>query len=88
MKICKALIVSPRSVDGPCYYGKTAMVRVRMHENVIFDNSSVEAPPLSGAVKMMLVIWCTLLVLGAPPALMLTGICFWHYIWPTLAVPG
>jgi hypothetical protein len=42
----------------------------------VFDKTFIGPPPLSGAVKLMLTIWCVLLVLGALPGLMLTGMAF------------
>jgi hypothetical protein len=42
----------------------------------MFDAILKEPPPLSRMVIVMLTIWCILLVLGALPGLMLTGMAF------------
>jgi hypothetical protein len=40
------------------------------------NEPSTEPPPVNDTVKSLLTIWCILLVLGALPALMLTGMAF------------
>jgi hypothetical protein len=42
----------------------------------VFESMTGDKPELANTVVFMLVVWCILLVLGALPALMLTGMAF------------
>ena len=55
---------------------RTAKKRTRGTILHMFDAIIKEPPPLPRVVLVMLIIWCILLVLGALPGLMLTGMAF------------
>jgi hypothetical protein len=49
---------------------------LRKVESNVFEKSFLGPPPLTTTVSVMLVVWLILLVLGALPALMGTGMAF------------